>query len=426
MAADVDATLTQWSTTAASNKPAGSTSISNNLDDNLREIQKVVRQQWASTSIASAATTDLASVNERFVTVTGTTTITALGTLSAGIERVLVFAGVLTLTHNGTSLILPGGGNITTAAGDVAFMLSLGSGNWRCTSYMKASGNPVTLVSQFADGTVSAPGATFASDTDTGFYRIGANTIGVTTGGAKAMEIAGTSVEVVGELAAAGGYFADASVGDATDALMVTHTAARNGFSFRASSNNTSATDGIVHVLTTGGSGNLIAAATGSGNVFKVSVSGQVSSDAGTTITTPADYAEMFEWADGNPDGEDRVGMSVVLVGNKIRVAQTGERPFGVVSGDPAVLADSGEGAWAHKYARDEFNRPQKDADGRYILSPDFDPDRKYVPRSQRKEWSPVGLVGKLRIRDGQVISPAWRFMRRISDSVSEYLVGVV
>lgn len=425
MAADVDATLTQWSTTAASNKPAGSTSISNNLDDNLREIQKVVRQQWASTSIASAATTNLASVNERFVTVTGTTTITALGTLSAGIERVLIFSGVLTLTHNGTSLILPGAGNITTAAGDVAVMLSLGSGNWRCIDYQRASGAPVSLVTQFSDGTAGSPGATFAADTDTGLYRIGANNIGISVGGAKVVDIAPGGVDFDVEVSASGGYFGDAVVTDAANALMVKHSSARNGFSFYAESNNTSVSDGIVDVRSSGGSGDLIVAGNSSGKLFKVSVSGQISSDAGTTITTPADYAEMFEWHDGNPSGEDRTGMSVVLVGNKIRVAQVGEIPFGVVSGDPAVLADSGEGSWWGKYVRDEFNRPAKDPDGRLIISPAFDPNREYVPRSKRKEWSPVGLVGKLRVRDGQAISPGWLFMRRITDAVAEYLVGV-
>jgi hypothetical protein len=53
---------------------------------------------------------------------------------------ILVFAGALTFTHNATSLILPGAANITTAAGDVAWMESLGSGNWRCLVYMPAAG----------------------------------------------------------------------------------------------------------------------------------------------------------------------------------------------------------------------------------------------------------------------------------------------
>ena len=58
-------------------------------------------------------------------------------------ERVVQFSGALTLTHNATSLILPGGASITTAAGDVAYFVSLGSGNWRCTGYQKANGQAV-------------------------------------------------------------------------------------------------------------------------------------------------------------------------------------------------------------------------------------------------------------------------------------------
>jgi hypothetical protein len=46
MAADVESDIKDWSTTASSNKPTGSTSISTNLDDNLREIQAVVRQAF--------------------------------------------------------------------------------------------------------------------------------------------------------------------------------------------------------------------------------------------------------------------------------------------------------------------------------------------------------------------------------------------
>ena len=74
------------------------------------------------------------------VNITGPTTITGLGTVNSGALRVLVFAGILTFTHNGTSLILPGAANITTAAGDVAVMVSLGSGNWKCIAYQSASG----------------------------------------------------------------------------------------------------------------------------------------------------------------------------------------------------------------------------------------------------------------------------------------------
>lgn len=91
-------------------------------------------------NIASATTTDIGAATGNLVHITGTTTITGLGVIQAGTERVLVFDGILTLTHNAVSLILPTGANITTAAGDVAIMRSEGGGNWRCISYTRASG----------------------------------------------------------------------------------------------------------------------------------------------------------------------------------------------------------------------------------------------------------------------------------------------
>jgi hypothetical protein len=90
--------------------------------------------------IASAATTNIGAANSLNVRITGTTTITSLGTVANGIRRYLRFAAALTLTHNATSLILPGGANITTAAGDTAIAISLGSGNWVVVNYMPASG----------------------------------------------------------------------------------------------------------------------------------------------------------------------------------------------------------------------------------------------------------------------------------------------
>jgi len=67
-----------------------------------------------STNIASAGTTNLATLTGNFAHVTGTTTINSFGTVTAGTEITLVFDGVLILTHNATSLILPTGNNITT------------------------------------------------------------------------------------------------------------------------------------------------------------------------------------------------------------------------------------------------------------------------------------------------------------------------
>src|ERR1043165_8300203 len=84
-------------------------------------------------NITSAANLHLENATGDFVDITGTTTVTALGTLPAGAMRVLRFTGALVLTYNAPSLILPTSANIVTANGDVAFMRSLGSGNWVCT-----------------------------------------------------------------------------------------------------------------------------------------------------------------------------------------------------------------------------------------------------------------------------------------------------
>jgi hypothetical protein len=93
--------------------------------------------------VASASTINLSTAAGDFVDVTGTTTITAITSEAAGIRRKVRFTGALTLTHNATSLILPGGANITTAANDRAEFVSLGSGNWLCFSYTKAAGTPI-------------------------------------------------------------------------------------------------------------------------------------------------------------------------------------------------------------------------------------------------------------------------------------------
>jgi hypothetical protein len=67
--------------------------------------------------------------------VTGTTTIAGLWSgESTGAEVELRFAAALTLTHNATSFILPGGSNVSVASGDVARFRAEGGGNWRCVS----------------------------------------------------------------------------------------------------------------------------------------------------------------------------------------------------------------------------------------------------------------------------------------------------
>jgi len=58
------------------------------------------------------ATTDILNAASNYVTISGTTTITGLGS-NNGAWRAVEFQGALTLTNNGF-IILPGGANITT------------------------------------------------------------------------------------------------------------------------------------------------------------------------------------------------------------------------------------------------------------------------------------------------------------------------
>jgi len=70
-----------------------------------------------------------------------------------------------------------------------------------------------------------------------------------------------------------------------------------------------------------------------------------------------ADYAEYFEWADGNTDNNDRVGYSVSLVNNKIKIAESGETVIGVISGNPSVVGDTSWNKWQGKHMRDDYGR---------------------------------------------------------------------
>ena len=164
-------------------------------------------------------------------------------------------------------------------------------------------------------------------------------------------------------------------------------------------------------------------------NAFSVTYSGVVKAASTIMASTTADYAEFFEWEDGNPDAEDRVGKFVMLNGDKISIATSNEDYIlGIVSGEPFVLGNGDCDTWNGMYLRDEFGRTilepapkieideetgeEKeviDEDGniiyegtRPVLNPDYDSTQKYISRFDRPEWSPVGMLGVLSvIQDG-------------------------
>lgn len=113
----------------------------------------------AEATVASATTANVLGAASLMVQVTGTTTITSLGTGASQI-KVVRFADALTLTHNATSLILPTGADITAAAGDTMIVVSDASSNARVVAYERANGTPLstTLSTLSASGTVAFTG----------------------------------------------------------------------------------------------------------------------------------------------------------------------------------------------------------------------------------------------------------------------------
>jgi len=93
--------------------------------------------------VASATTVSLGEGG--LFHITGTTAITDIdfATAKDGRHAILIFDGILTLTHNATTLKLPGNANITTAAGDRAIIVQDSGDNIICVDYRRADGTAV-------------------------------------------------------------------------------------------------------------------------------------------------------------------------------------------------------------------------------------------------------------------------------------------
>lgn len=154
-------------------------------------------------------------------------------------------------------------------------------------------------------------------------------------------------------------------------------------------------------------------------NCFRVD-SSQGCFGTGAWHSTGADYAEMFEWVDGNPNSEDRAGLFVTLDGEYIRIANPNEDYIlGIVSGDPSVVGDVHDDQWKGMYLHDVFGRPivekltpndETEPGGMaFKLNPAYDHTAKYLPRTQRPEWDAVGMMGKLvAVDDGTCQVNGW------------------
>lgn len=206
---------------------------------------------------------------------------------------------------------------------------------------------------------------------------------------------------------------------------------------------------------------------------FTMRGDGQMFAD-GNFNSGGADYAEYFETTTGSPIP---VGTTVVLENNKVRAATSEDAASSIIGvvrpKEPGkVTASVGNAAWSRwnqKYLTDDFDRyildehtvyrwtesvdggkdiehnyashliPQgvtipsdvvgethDEKGNRYVhyrLNPDFDPDITYVPREERDEWVIVGLVGQVKVLDGQPTNDRWIKMRDVSATVEEWFI---
>ncbi len=125
------------------------------------------------------------------------------------------------------------------------------------------------------------------------------------------------------------------------------------------------------------------------------------------------------------------MGYFVTLAGDKLRRAKPGEYILGIVSGQPCIIGNADED-WLGRWEHDAFGRfvkedvdtpvtrrqPVLDADGRptgeteevetgemihgwrFKANPDYDAAQPYIERRDRPEWSAVGMLGVLSVRD--------------------------
>lgn len=96
------------------------------------------------------------------------------------------------------------------------------------------SGDAATLTEvqnpPLADGTAAAPALRFSDDTDTGLYRVGADTLGVSTGGTLRLQVSTTQVQASVALVTLSTFTAHGAISvQATDAKLYAGTGSPEG-----------------------------------------------------------------------------------------------------------------------------------------------------------------------------------------------------
>lgn len=344
--------------------------------------------------------------------------ITDLNTYKAPLANP-AFTGLVNINGYGSdqAVVVSKNANIPVKSSSTNFIRCIGQDGLALVSMLETYGQFSNFAYSRANGTALAPTATVANNLIARISAKGYGTTGFNITNSSAIEL--YAAEDFRD-AANGGYIVLKTTGNGTSSLVERMKIDQNG--------------------------NIgIGVASPS---WKLDVgSGWVNSVDGYK-TNGADYGEMFESIDGQVIP---YGTSVVLVGEKIRPAQDGETPFGVISATCAWVGDNGGNEWPKKYLRDEYGvmlyedyqeeimqateevdeqgNPVMVGTGEYVtkqrpvINHDYDETQEYVLRENRPEWCVVGLIGKVRIAKGQPTAANWIKMRDISETVEEWLI---
>jgi len=323
--------------------------------------------------------------NGDYFDVTGTTNYAAM-TVAADRQFTLQFDGALTMTHHATNLDLPGAANITTAAGDVATFQSTGANTVQCISYTKADGTAVVAASGGVDASGTPADGQVAIWTD-------ADTLEGETG----LTFDGSTLATDGNMQVPDdkGYV----LGTSGDLVFTTNTS-ETYFIWNAGTARDLTSYGHAYMFT-GGAGGVSAEQAlygGEGGTASFGINADQNDDAGdgwnffaltdndlkinnnnnepaailqwegllqldSTLSQNAfDYAEFFEWktplADDD-EAEAMLGMTVVLDGDKVRLAEVGEEDaiLGVIRPNGVATTCNERIKWQAKYLKDVWGR---------------------------------------------------------------------
>ena len=131
-----------------------------------------------------------------------------------------------------------------------------------------------------------------------------------------------------------------------------------------------------------------------------------------------SDYAEYFESLNGEKIDS---GFIVTLEEDKIRIANKGDVPLGVISETAGAVLGQASYHWQNRFLTNEFGglileekavKIHDDETGEFkeeihmlpIENPEFDSTTEYISRENRNEWHTVGLLGQIRIRIDETV----------------------